>query len=94
MSEHQEYRELKRWIKVGRTTRWVSKRGYGYQTKEYLDTRMVSKLPPKDKRAWNDYYFPVTLKVPMFYEHEGMEVTVPPLPEGEVALELLKEEDE
>jgi len=87
LEEHYgEYKEVKRYIKVTRETRW----GKNWQHKEVLAIRMVQRKPKNP--TWNDMYFPVTIRIPMFYEHSSTEITVPPRPAGRVALDLLKGE--
>lgn len=95
LEEHYgEFREEKRWIKVTRETRWRTKNGRTtWEPYEALSIRMV-KNKPKDP-AWNDLYFPIVIKIPMFYEHQTTtEIEVPPRPAGRVALDLLNPKGE
>ena len=90
LGNYGEYRELKRWVKVTQETHWTWRNRTSKSTNKIV-VRMVARKPKDPK--WNDYYFPVTIKVPMFYEHSTtLEAEVPPLSAGRVALEMLKDQ--
>lgn len=91
LAEHYgEYRKEKRWIKVTRETRY---RKGSWQPYEVLAVRLIKKKPKNP--TWNDMYFPISLKIPMFYEHQTTtEIEVPPRPIGRAALDLLNPKGE
>lgn len=43
--------------------------------------------------AWNDYACPMVIKIPRFFAEKAVEVEIPPLSEGDVIVDILKDEN-
>lgn len=86
-----EFQEIKRYVVVSRQDQtW--RYGYSNGNPATPKVKILKAIP--SKRAWNDFYFPITIKIPMFFEGDTpIEVEVPPLHEGDAIAAALQEED-